>query len=134
MNNQIFQSKHQVLIKNYTTTLDVGETRTQNLIDFESFINRIDGHRIISTGTTVSDTLGNHMINIIYIENKGAVSDSTGLWSSYWSNAQIAELNGLLEDDDAMGGILFHINHQCHFSFRLHQLEEDVSNLPVRTI
>ena len=134
VNNQIFQSKHQVLIKNYTTTLDVGETRTQNLIDFESFINRIDGHRIISTGTTVSDTLGNHMINIIYIENKGAVSDSTGLWSSYWSNAQIAELNGLLEDDDAMGGILFHINHQCHFSFRLHQLEYDVSNLPVRTI
>ena len=73
------------------------------------------------------------MVDTIYIQSKGVISRLTGLWESEWSDTDVTSLSGLLEDEDG-GGYVYNMTHQCHISFRITQLEEDVSSIPVKMV
>ena len=134
VNRQIFNTTRKILFRDYQTVLDPGESRSPQLQAFEKFINREEGHTIITTEASGgASCLVNQMIDTIYIQSKGSVSSTTGLWVSEWDSGETTDLTSLLEDNET-SGYVYHMNHQSHLTFRITQLEEDVSNIPVRTI
>ena len=131
VNSQMFNDSRKIIIRDYQTSLDRsgGESTTPELQALESFLNREEGHRIITTSTANI----NQMINILYIESSGSVSRASGEWISTWSQGEVTSLTSLLEDNEN-SGFVFHMTHQCNLTFRITQLEDDVSELPVRTV
>ena len=127
----MFNDSRKIIIRDYQTSLDRsgGESTTPELQALESFLNREEGHRIITTSTANI----NQMINILYIESSGSVSRASGEWISTWSQGEVTSLTSLLEDNEN-SGFVFHMTHQCNLTFRITQLEDDVSELPVRTV
>ncbi len=134
VNSQMFNNTRKINIREYSTTLDEGEEKTTTLHNFESFIQRDQGHHIITTEASGgASCIANRMVDTIYIQSKGSISRLTGLWESEWSDTEVTSLSGLLEDEDG-GGYVYNMTHQCHISFRITQLEEDVSSIPVKMV
>jgi len=134
VNSQMFNTTRKINIREYSTILDEGEEKTTTLHDFESFIQRDQGHHIIATEASGgASCIANRMVDTIYIQSMGSVSRTSGLWVSRWSGDDVTALGGLLEDEES-SGYVYNMTHQCHISFRITQLEEDVSNIPVKMV
>lgn len=137
----IFKTYSNIIIKQYKLPLDISICPSKD--NFEKFINRPEGHTIISTSNE-KDINKDGYINVIYISSEGYFDTIQGEYiiEEYKGIDNLVsnlEQNSIIYNDTYLGnsspfGSLFNMSYQSHISFEITTLEGDAEELNVRLI
>lgn len=139
--NTLFKTYSDIIIKNYKMPVDT--ILCPNKDKFEAFINRLEGHTIISTGNDKNTNQYGH-INLLYISSEGYFDNVEGEYNIedygdidnlIFNLEEVSKLyNNVYLDKNSPFGSIFNISYQSHISFEITTLEGNAEEINVRLI